>query len=56
VTEPVSDLEAARDSASSPFALLPLGGEGSMVCEGDVCFVPGSDEAATDAAGSPASA
>ncbi|HKH09127.1 MAG TPA: hypothetical protein VKA62_09280 [Agromyces sp.] len=50
-----SEAAATSDPASSPglFVLLPFAGDGGMVCEGDVCVVPGGDEAATDAAGSP---
>ena len=30
----------AGEASASPFTMLP-GAAGAMVCEGDVCFVPG---------------
>lgn len=37
----VSPANGAGDEAStSPFTMLP-GAAGAMVCEGDVCYVPG---------------
>ncbi|MGX5695284.1 hypothetical protein ACWKWP_03710 [Agromyces soli] len=40
---------AAADEASgvSPFTMLP-GAVGAMVCEGDVCYVPGFGDAAAE--------
>lgn len=35
----------ATDAAPSPFTMV-TGDPAAMVCEGDVCFVPGSDPAA----------
>ncbi|MFK4729240.1 hypothetical protein ROT00_06095 [Agromyces mediolanus] len=35
---------APAEASASPFTMLP-GAPGAMVCEGDVCFVPGTTPA-----------
>ena len=37
--------EAVTDAATSPFTMV-TGDASAMVCEGDVCFVPGAEATA----------
>jgi len=47
---------ASTDASPTPFTMVP-GDPAAMVCEGDVCVMPGiSGDGATDAAVSPAAA
>lgn len=38
---------APAEASASPFTMVP-GAPGAMVCEGDVCFVPGADATAAE--------
>ncbi|WP_157426326.1 hypothetical protein [Agromyces salentinus] len=44
MSEPDLTAESVADAAASPFTMV-MGDPAAMVCEGDVCFVPGTEPA-----------